>query len=118
MQSTLGHINCPACDAARHVLKTALPCTLLCPEAAERYIESRQFLQKKKSDYVSARTLKDMKEYSRALTRFFERLQLDQVHIGHIREYQRARASGELGPKHREINPNKINQEAAFLIQI
>ena len=117
MQHTLGHINCPACEASRHVMKTALPATLKFSDAAEHWIESHQMNGGRKVRYISPRTLRDMREYKRALDRFFSQLPLLQIHLGHFRQYQQMRANGQLGSG-REVLAHKINQEMSLLVRI
>jgi len=77
--------------------------------------------------FISQRSLKDIKQYTDALCRFFGGMKLEQIHIGNIREYQKLRCLGELGPQpkdgdgskpKRTVGPNKVNQEVGTLIRI
>ena len=99
-------------------MRTEIPASLKFREAADRWIESREVGGGKKSRYVSKRSLRDMREYKRALDRFFADLPLNKIHLGHLRQYQQMRSSGDLGPSGREVNPNKINQELSMLVRI
>jgi integrase len=42
--------------------------------------------------YIAPRTERDLRQYARAAERFFGALRLEEIHAGHLREYQRARA--------------------------
>ena len=42
--------------------------------------------------YISARTERDLRQYARQVMKFFGDLRLEEIHAGHLREYQRARA--------------------------
>jgi len=92
-------------------------------QAAGLWVESKTF-NGPRGRYISPRTLADYGQYIVALNRFFKDLPLRDIHIGHIREYERLRACGELGPKlpkgksPRPVGPNKIIQEVGTLIQV
>jgi hypothetical protein len=59
--------------------------------------------------YIAARTIADYQQYIKALSQFFK-MQLSEIHIGHIREYQdwRGKAAG----------ATRINAELSALQQI
>jgi integrase len=42
--------------------------------------------------YISPRTERDLRQYARAVGKFLGGLRLDEIHAGHLREYQRARS--------------------------
>jgi len=50
----------------------------------------------RKVKYISDRTERDLRQYARAAARFFDELTLAEIHAGHIREFQRARATNRL----------------------
>jgi integrase len=85
-------------------------------EAAHLWLESRTFQGASRTRYVAPRTLKDFRQYVRALERFFAGMKLRDIHIGNLREYQRMRAAGELSGE--TVGPNKINQEMTILIRV
>jgi integrase len=88
------------------------PSTLF-PEAGRIWLELRTFRSQnptRKTQYISPRTIADYKSYLKQLDRFFERLRLDQIHLGHLRQYQEQRSA--------TVGANKINQEIGCLQQI
>jgi len=73
-------------------------------EAADHWLDSRTILDgKNRARYIANGTLRSYREYIRSLKRFFAEIPLSKIHIGHIREYQLRRASGELGPSAKTI---------------
>lgn len=95
------------------------------PAAAVLWIDSQKIISPGgRSRYVSERTLWDYEQYVRALGRFFADVILEDVHIGHIREYHRLRSIGHdpddpEGPHwDRPAGPNKINQEVGLLVRL
>ena len=105
MHHTDGHIDCPACRQKACIARAGIARDLLYPEAAIIWIESREFDggRSGRARYVSGRSLGDFKEYDRALTRFFGKLPLKDIHMGHLRQFQQDRASGLLGPTRQEL---------------
>jgi integrase len=104
---------------------TSIGVESLFPSAAKLFIESQQIHGGERARYVKPRTISDFIQYSRALERFFGSLKLCEIHIGHIKEYQRLRSLGELGNPEieekrgkREVGPHKINQEVDLLRRI
>jgi integrase len=66
--------------------------------AAQQWIDSRRFVNgSTRARYVAPGTIKSYEEYIRALNRFFKDHVVEEIHLGHIREYQAMRTSGELG---------------------
>jgi len=72
------------------------------------------------AEYLSIRTEKDYKNCASALRKFFGRLRLSDIHPGHLREYQRARALCDktVGDWKRECGANRIRKEVTLLIRI
>jgi integrase len=65
-------------------------------EAAQRFLDSLTSpAPHSAARYKAERTLKDYKGYFKTLGVFFGELRLQDIHIGHIFEYQRARSLGE-----------------------
>lgn len=79
-------------------------------QAAERWINSRTMSPGGRARYISPRTLSDLQQYIRALNRKFGEVQLSDIHIGLLREYQVERSQ--------TCGPNKINQELGTLLRI
>src|ERR1051325_1549263 len=101
---TLGHIACPACEHEKVAIRQfELRAEHTFSQAAESWLEFRYFPAGTNQRYVPKNTLKSEKAYINALARFFRQLPLGDIHIGHIREYQRQRASGELGVQPEEL---------------
>jgi integrase len=106
MQHTLAHIDCPACLQKSYVAVSRLDPSLVYAEASRQWIESRKFpAGHSRARFVSDRSIEDFDGYNRPLLRFFARLPLLQIHLGHIRQYQEDRAAGLLGPTREELFP-------------
>lgn len=92
-------------------------------EAAASFLGSRTTLhQNKRIRYVAPRTLKGYAEDMGMLLQFFGELRLDQIHAGHLRSYQEARATGDgftrrIGDRavHTEAGAGVINDEMGLL---
>lgn len=96
-QHTLGHIDCPACERARSLILTRIAPDLNFSVAASLWLQSRSF--KGIPGAVSARYIRKTTEdsytqYVQSLNLFFSELRLEQIHLGHLREYQEARVTG------------------------
>jgi len=78
--------------------------------AAEQWLNSRTMAPGSRARYISPRTLWDLQQYVRALSRKFGPVPLNQIHIGLLREYQRERSQ--------TCGANKINQELGTLLRI
>lgn len=100
-QHTLGHIDCAACQDARRVAlmsSSYISAVLVFAEAAALWLQMQSLPGNvNRARYVSPRTIKDDGQYIDALNRFFGKLRLCDIHVGHLREYQALRASGKLG---------------------
>lgn len=90
---TFDHRNCPACEHALKAEVDPLDATLTFTEAFEQWIE-RLLIDPGDRDarYISRRTEQDLREYADAAGKMLGRLPLKEIHLGHLREYQRARA--------------------------
>jgi integrase len=104
-QHTLDHIDCPACEETK---KRAMQITIEPAEvfevAAERWLQSRNFREGvSRSRYIATSTLNSYAQYIHALDRFFSRIPLNKIHIGHLRQYQEQRSAGELGVPEEEV---------------
>lgn len=120
---TRGHINCSVCAGARTVMYQPLSADLLFPAAFDLWIQHREIAATNYStdaSYLSATTIRDYTACARALRKFFAHLRLEEIHAGHLREYQRARAvcDREAGAWTRPAGANRIRKEAGLLLQI
>lgn len=117
MKHTPGHVACPGCAQLAFTSKLEIARDSLYPDAAKIWIESREFNAgaSGRSRFVSPRSLRDFEEYHRALLRFFGRLKLSEIHLGHLREFQQERAAGLLGPSREELFPRFAAQIAKKL---
>lgn len=85
-------------------------------EAAKIWLEYKTFLTPSgRARFVSPRSLTDLRQYVSSLCRVFGSRRMDTIHAGHIREFQMARASGELGPTHDELMPRYAKRLAKRL---
>ena len=110
-------VACPACEEARTENMQSPQELQNAPfqQAAENWLKLRSFASER-ARYISPRTFADLRQYLSSLNRFFGPLVLSQIHMGHIRQYQASRASGELSG--RKVGANKINQELTALIRV
>jgi integrase len=98
-QHTPGHINCLACELTRILgMQIRLSPTLPFHEAADLWLEGRTLSNGSgRARYIAEGTLRSYTEYIRSLNRFFHDLPLNNIHCGHLRQYQLMRAAGDLG---------------------
>ena len=111
-QHTLAHIDCPPCEKSRLKTLHRISPGLSFRAAAAVWLGSRTF--NSVPGAVSARFIRkttdqSYRQYVGSLNLFFADLQLDKIHIGHLRQYQEARVTG-AEPFHRKRRPNK-NEE-------
>src|SRR5690348_15447276 len=84
---TLGHINCPACEASRQeTVRTGSYLALQFRSAARIYLAEEEH-----SLEISPRTYKDHQDFVNRLSRFFGDIPIKDIHIGHVSQYQLAR---------------------------
>lgn len=126
---TADHVNCPACEKGPTLLEACISPELSFPEAFQVWIERRIIEQDgyvTKVRYVSQRTERDLRQYARAAAKFFARVPLDRIHVGHLREYQRARAlnlvrvagEGETHPWEQPAGANLIRKEIQTVLRV
>jgi len=92
---TPGHRNCPACAWVLTVRDAPLTPQLTFAAAFELWIARRIIDHAgvwSNARYIAPRTERDLRQYARAVGRFLGDLRLEEIHAGHLREYQRARA--------------------------
>lgn len=118
---TEDHIDCPECDRARmpHVdtVSSDLPFTAAFDIwIGNRTVKSQPGLYSS-ARYISERTEWDYRQYARALEKMFGKLPLKDIHVGHIREYHRARAYCD-GGWCKPAGANRIRKEVGMLIRV
>lgn len=104
LQHSLGHVECPACEASRAaIMRESEWKNLSFQLAAYFWLESRE-------RYISPRTRADYENYIKVLASQIGTLKLGELHIGHIRAFQdwRSKTAGN----------TRINQELSALVQI
>lgn len=97
-EHTLGHVNCPACESLRTMLLHRITPDLPFSSAASIWLSyCRMDIMRGPvtSGYIKPTTYRCYSQYVRTLELFFGQLRLVEIHAGHIREYQRARLSGD-----------------------
>jgi len=122
-QHTFGHLNCYACGEANALSYQSITPDLLYPEAFRLWIAHRTMeagTLAVDASYLSRRTLRDYRACSGALEKFFFGLKLSEIHPGHLREYQRARAVCDrgVGVWSRPCGANRIRKEIGLLLRI
>jgi integrase len=89
------------------------------PEAAAAFDEHLSCPVKAgQARYRAFRTMRDIRTKIKALSKFFGRLKLREIHVGHLREYQKVRSSNERGLWAHTAGANKINAELGLLLRI
>jgi hypothetical protein len=126
IQHTAGHVKCPACERAVDMQQGGLSPELLFTEAFDIWIAQRVIDHQgvwSNARYISKRTESDLRQYKRAAEKFFSGLRLDQIHVGHLREYHKARATnllhvaaGETHPWERPCGAPLIRKEVGLVI--
>jgi len=104
LQHTLGHLECPACDLSRMVLMQSSEFS------SERFEQASAVWLESRIRYISPRTAHDYKQYLSALVPFFGSLTLEEIHIVHIREYQKQRSE--------KAGSLRVNHELGAMQQI
>jgi integrase len=127
-QHTPGHFDCPVCSRTDNMQDSELTPQMSFAEAfdvwiALRVIENQGIWAKAK--YISKRTEHDLKQYKKAAAKFFLGLPLEKIHLGHLREYQKARALNLLPVDGVETHPwehaagaNLIRKEVGTVIRV
>lgn len=102
LQHTLGHVDCPACEATRLALiRTTDLRTLKFKDAAARCLDDEI-----RYTSIKPRTHKDHRDFVRRLNVFFGELVLEKIHEGNVLIYQQERA--------RTAGPELINHEISY----
>lgn len=106
---TIGHIDCAAC-LSRKAMYDPLFSERVFLEAARLWLDSRI--------KIAPRTRFDYSQYISALGQFFGKLRLADIHIGHVQEYQKQRATNEGALWKKPAGAVRINHELCALIQV
>ncbi len=83
-QHTLGHIDCPACDAEKRSIMYGESF------AARKFSEAAQLWLNERRN-ISPRSRADYAIYIAQLDKFFGHMSLREIHIGHVSTYQQMR---------------------------
>jgi integrase len=121
---TPGHVGCPVCREAKRAELGELTADRTFAEAFKIWI-GRRVIEGSRVRYVSERTEHDLRQYARAAGKFFDDIVLQDIHAGHLREYQRARALNSLQDKNGTKCPwehragaNLIRKEVQTVIRV
>lgn len=133
LRHTFGHLDCPACEWARQKVIAKIVASMLFADGAALWLESSSLdpgAGAVQGRFIKANTDKSYRHYIESLDLFSGNLRLDQIHLGHLRQYQEARLAG--APpfiRKRRSNKNviagpcpasakKVNQEMVILKKI
>jgi integrase len=111
---TFGHENCPACDAELYeAMRAANSAELPFSEAARLWLLTSR-------EEVADQTHKDRELFIGRLNKFFGPMILNKIHIGNIRQYQKARQGKADNPADNlgEAGAELINHEISALARI
>lgn len=114
LQHTIGHVDCPACEALRKCVMSVALDEVSFDQAWPIWFEE-------KAQTIGLKTQQCYGDYRKALSRFFGQLELGQIHIGHIIEYRKQRMAGWKTPTGKFMHgagPNLINHEIDALRQL
>lgn len=127
IEHSKGHLDCPACEAARKAVVYRLDKNTLFSNAAKTWLRSRTLVESGTGKYIRKTTISSYEGYIRSLNLFFGELKLADITVGHLRSYQKARLAGS-EPFIRKRRPNsgeeprplpasarKVNQDLATL---
>lgn len=111
---TSDHRDCPGCNALRSHAEMHPSDPFA--DAALRWLESRR-------NAIRPKTWSFYRQNIKSLNLFFSNLPLNEIHIGHIRQYQESRLRGEFIRKRRpqeepqpiRAKPKQVNQEISTL---
>jgi integrase len=122
-QHTLDHRDCPACEEAIQLQATGLPLCITFKEAFDIWIGQRVIDHQgifSNVRFISARSEHDLRQYAKEAGRFFDNIRLDEIHVGHLREYQRARAVRDLscGAWKQAAGANLIRKEIQTVVRV
>lgn len=122
LNHTFGHVDCPACEATLEDTLGHDPDSLLSQKFS---IAAAVWLQTRKP-YLKERTFYMYGHHIETLDKFFGELPVGKIHLGMLREYQKARVNnamplpgGEFNKAwHRKAGSSIINHELSIMQQI
>jgi integrase len=122
LQHTFGHIECPACEATRNDTLGHDPDSLL----SQKFSTAAALWLSTRKPYLKERTFYMYGHHIETLDRFFGELTIGKIHLGLLREYQKARVNNAIPlPNHefnkawqRKAGPSVINHEMSVMQQI
>lgn len=113
-QHTIGHLDCPACDAIRDQTLRSDPDllrNLKFTAAGQIWLDTRKPYLRPRPFYLAGQHVKH-------LGVFFGEMPLRKIHIGHIREYQKMRTHNLERQWKKRAGPSLINHETSALQSI
>jgi integrase len=111
LQHTLSHEECPACEASLKGVMgrdAELMRHMHFPAAAQKWLPTRKL-------YLKPRTYYMEEHHANTLSKFFGQIRVIDIHLGHLREYQKARLANTDGKWKRKAGPSVINHEISVL---
>lgn len=116
-------IQCPACASLESEMDNLprLSPAMMFADAAEEFVKLFELqIPNSNAHFLKKRSIDDLRQYTRALSRFFGPWDLSQISAGKIHTYYKLRASGGDGEIRwdKRANANKIMQEVRFLVRV
>ena len=132
LDHTPHHHNCPACMGADKMGISGLSPEMTFPEAFEVWLARRVIEHVgvvTNAHIIKDRTERDLRQYARAAGKFFGALRLNEILVGHLLEYQQARAINQLRistplggfdahPWHKLAGANLIRKEVQTVMRV
>jgi integrase len=116
LKHTLGHISCPACEQDRATMLFPISADMFFGDAAGNFLEALTSpVPHSRARYRAKNTIKDYEKKIKALRKFFGDLRLQDIHLGHFRNYQRARTLNEDNQWAHTACASKVNGELSLL---
>lgn len=128
---TVDHVDCPACELSKNEALHVICAETCFTEAATVWMNFCTLpsnVGTVSGRYIKGNTEVSYRQYCDSLELFFGRMPIGKIHHGNIREYQRARLSGEEPfirrrrphepPAPSPVKPKKVNQELSILRRI
>lgn len=113
---TPGHRRCPACEQDRLVQMFPLLPGMPFSSAAVNFLESIDApVPHDKARFKAYRTVRDYKTKLKALVKFFGELELQEIHLGHFRAYQKERLTNAAGTWAHPAGSRKVNAELGIV---
>src|SRR6185312_6715980 len=113
-QHTLNHLNCPVCDATEKTTLGHDPDSLLnlkFSSAAALWLTTRKLYLKERTFYMYG-------HHIHTLNKFFGALEVQKIHLGHLRQYQLSRMANSGAMWEKRAGPSVINHELSVMQQI